>query len=134
MTDTQSKSSSEDEEDRDSDVVKDTNAHGETKPGPNREPASAPETGPKERQTMKCKKCERKFLSLTSHHKHEVKCAKIIYKCNVCQKIRKNLRYLKVHVKNIHKKSTYKCDHPGCEEIFRTAFKLKVHKRKHLEC
>ena len=119
----------------DADKVTEAVADRETVSGSDRASASAPEstTEPKERVIVKCKKCDRKFIGLKSHHKHEVKCAKTIFKCNVCQQTLKNLRYLKVHVKNIHKKSNYKCDIPGCDENFRTAFKLKVHKRTHQE-
>ena len=79
----------------------------------------------------KCYKCAKVFKNLKSRHKHEKKCGQTIIVCNICQNKFKSVRYLKRHVKNMHKDPKYQCDNLGCEMRFLTHAKLKAHIKNH---
>ena len=83
---------------------------------------------------LKCKNCDQKFINIKSWMKHEAKCGHTIFKCSTCETRFKNLRYLKIHVKTIHKEPMFSCDNPGCETKFHTKAKLKSHMKKHQTC
>ena len=91
------------------------------------------DAGQREKHILRCKKCGQKFFNMKSHKKHEVKCEITVYKCSICETKFKSRRYLKVHVKKIHKEPKLSCNHIGCDERFQTKFKLKVHARIHNE-
>jgi len=79
-----------------------------------------------------CKKCNKKFISLGPHKKHEESCGKKLYPCDICESKFKRLQYLKLHVKKIHQDPSFVCDHPQCETRFLTKAKLHAHKKTHL--
>ena len=84
---------------------------------------------PQRKLVYNCKKCSKTFINLKSYHKHEENCGLSIYVCNLCQTKFKSVRYLKKHVKIVHKEPTILCE--ACEMRFHTLAKLKSHMKKH---
>ena len=80
---------------------------------------------------LKCGKCRRDFKNLKSCIKHEKQCGLTTVVCNKCQVKFKTIRYLKRHIRDIHKEPEYVCDCEGCDMRFSTKFKLKTHIKNH---
>ena len=80
---------------------------------------------------LKCGKCSRDYKNLKSCIKHEKKCGLTAVVCNKCQVNFKTIRYLKRHIRDLHKEPEYMCDCEGCDMRFSTKFKLKIHIKNH---
>ena len=77
-----------------------------------------------------CDQCQKSYKNLKSFSSHKKLCGKVTAACHLCQKTFKSVRYLKIHVRNIHQKvPQYKCDQ--CQLTFRTEAKLKSHRKDH---
>jgi len=99
---------------------------------PEKEKDIAQETvTPSSNPGLKCRKCRRDFKNLKSFIKHEKQCGLTVICCNKCQVKFKTIRYLKRHVRNMHKEPEYMCEHEGCGMRFLTKFKLKTHMKNH---
>ena len=83
----------------------------------------------RESAVFSCKLCKKKFISLKCFLNHQFKCGKICYACNICQKMFKCVRYLKMHVKKVHREPMHSCE--LCELQFQTPAKLKTHIKTH---
>ena len=83
----------------------------------------------RESALFSCKLCKKKYASLKCFLKHQLKCGKILFSCNICQTMFKSVRYLKMHVKNVHKEPRLTCEF--CELKLRTPSKLKSHLKTH---
>jgi len=76
-----------------------------------------------------CKKCKKKFVNMKCFMKHTASCGNFLYSCLICQKVFKSVRYLKIHVKKVHKEPRHSCQ--LCDLKFQTAAKLQSHIKTH---
>lgn len=79
-----------------------------------------------------CEKCQKKFFKKGRYEAHlRIHKGLKPYPCNLCDKSYSKSSHLKSHIDDVHTEHTeeFKCEHDGCDKVFRRKQTLRVHCR-----